>query len=149
MEDLGRAALKQASKSRTRQNGRSGTNPNTIASVSAGNNATTEEGITDNAIETATAVCKAQVDPRDPSGGVQDKITPSESAPSLIDCLSPELSLSNGYDPSISPDWLNFDAAFENFDAVLGNSGADISMELLRPFNFEDFGAFGLPESGV
>lgn len=31
-------------------------------------------------------------------------------------------------------DWLNFDAAFENMDALLGSSGADLCMELLRPF---------------
>lgn len=53
------------------------------------------------------------------------------------------LSATMGLDPSISPDWLNFDTAFENFDAVLGSSGADVSMELLRPFNFDDFGSYG------
>ena len=47
-----------------------------------------------------------------------------------------------GLDPSISPDWLNFDTAFENFDAVLGSSGADVSYELLKPFNFDDFGSY-------
>jgi hypothetical protein len=60
--------------------------------------------------------------------------------------LEPDLSLPPILDAQISPDWLNFDQAFENFDTVLGSSGADQSMELLRPFNFEDFGSFGLPE---
>lgn len=36
-----------------------------------------------------------------------------------------------------SPDWLNFDNAFENIDTLLGSSGADLSNELLKPFNHE------------
>ncbi|KAL0265022.1 hypothetical protein SLS55_000979 [Diplodia seriata] len=40
-----------------------------------------------------------------------------------------------------SPDWLNFDNAFENMDTLLGSSGADLSSELLRGFNWE-FGEF-------
>lgn len=36
-----------------------------------------------------------------------------------------------------SPDWLNFDAAFENFEGLLGSSGADLSNELFRPLNYE------------
>jgi hypothetical protein len=36
-----------------------------------------------------------------------------------------------------SPDWLNFDNAFENMDMLLGSSGADLSMELLRPFSYD------------
>jgi hypothetical protein len=49
--------------------------------------------------------------------------------------------------PNISPDWLNFDTAFENFDAVLGSSGADVSMELLKPFNFDDdFGSYAFTQ---
>jgi hypothetical protein len=39
-----------------------------------------------------------------------------------------------------SPDWLNFDNAFENFDMLLGSSGADLSMEMLRPFGDGGFG---------
>jgi len=35
---------------------------------------------------------------------------------------------------------LNFDTAFENIDTLLGSSGADLSMELLAPFNYEGFG---------
>jgi len=36
-----------------------------------------------------------------------------------------------------SPDWLNFDAAFENMDLLLGSSGPDLSMELMRPFSYD------------
>jgi hypothetical protein len=36
-----------------------------------------------------------------------------------------------------SPDWLNFDAAFENFEGLLGSSGADLSNELFRPLNYD------------
>lgn len=36
-----------------------------------------------------------------------------------------------------SPDWLNFDNAFDNMDMLLGSSGADLSMELLRPFSYD------------
>jgi hypothetical protein len=39
-----------------------------------------------------------------------------------------------------SPDWLNFDNAFENFESLLGSSGADLSNELFRPLGYE--GAF-------
>jgi hypothetical protein len=63
-----------------------------------------------------------------------------ETTASTPSRLSPPL----GFDTTVSPDWLNFDAAFENFDAVLGSSGADLSMELLRPLNFEDFGLHNL-----
>lgn len=40
-----------------------------------------------------------------------------------------------------SPDWLNFDNAFENIDTLMGSSGADLSSELLRSFNW-DLGEF-------
>ena len=36
-----------------------------------------------------------------------------------------------------SPDWLNFDAAFENFEGLLGSSGADLSNELFKPLNYD------------
>ena len=39
-----------------------------------------------------------------------------------------------------SPDWLNFDTAFENFEGLLGSSGADLSNELFKPLGYE--GAF-------
>ncbi|KAF2747364.1 hypothetical protein M011DRAFT_443944 [Sporormia fimetaria CBS 119925] len=38
---------------------------------------------------------------------------------------------------SPAEDWLNFDAAFENFEGLLGSSGADLSNELFRPLNYE------------
>jgi hypothetical protein len=38
-----------------------------------------------------------------------------------------------------SPDWLNFDAAFENFEGLLGSSGADLSNELFKPLGYEAF----------
>jgi hypothetical protein len=41
-----------------------------------------------------------------------------------------------------SPDWLNFDAAFENFVGLLGSSGADLSNELFRPLGYETFEGF-------
>jgi hypothetical protein len=41
-----------------------------------------------------------------------------------------------------SPDWLNFDAAFENFEGLLGSSGADLSNELFRPLGYEGFDEF-------
>ncbi|KAK3065633.1 hypothetical protein LTS18_002593, partial [Coniosporium uncinatum] len=37
-------------------------------------------------------------------------------------------------------DWFNVDAAFENMDALLGSSGADLSIELLRPFYLDPEG---------
>jgi len=42
-----------------------------------------------------------------------------------------------GFELISSPDWLNFDNAFENMDTLLGSSGADLSMELLRPFSYD------------
>jgi hypothetical protein len=41
-----------------------------------------------------------------------------------------------------SPDWLNFDAAFENFEGLLGSSGADLSNELFKPLNYETLEGF-------
>ncbi|KAF2872111.1 fungal-specific transcription factor domain-containing protein [Massariosphaeria phaeospora] len=49
----------------------------------------------------------------------------------------------SGFDFSdASPDWLNFDAAFENFEGLLGSSGADLSNELFRPLNYDAFEGF-------
>jgi hypothetical protein len=48
-----------------------------------------------------------------------------------------------GFDFSeASPDWLNFDAAFENFEGLLGSSGADLSIELFRPLHYEGLDEF-------
>lgn len=44
--------------------------------------------------------------------------------------------------PDASPDWLNFDTAFENFEGLLGSSGADLSNELFRPLNYESLDGF-------
>ena len=53
-----------------------------------------------------------------------------------------------GFDFSeASPDWLNFDAAFENFEGLLGSSGADFSNELFRPLNYETLDGFLDPAS--
>ena len=41
-----------------------------------------------------------------------------------------------------SPDWLNFDTAFENFEGLLGSSGADLSNELFRPLNYENLDGY-------
>ncbi|KAF1828686.1 hypothetical protein BDW02DRAFT_562625 [Decorospora gaudefroyi] len=41
-----------------------------------------------------------------------------------------------------SPDWLNFDTAFENFEGLLGSSGADLSNELFKPFNYDTLEGF-------
>ncbi|KAF2645130.1 hypothetical protein P280DRAFT_496214 [Massarina eburnea CBS 473.64] len=51
-----------------------------------------------------------------------------------------------GFDFSdASPDWLNFDTAFENFEGLLGSSGADLSNELFRPLGYDglDWGVEG------
>ncbi|KAF2262779.1 hypothetical protein CC78DRAFT_569513 [Lojkania enalia] len=36
-----------------------------------------------------------------------------------------------------SQDWMSFDAAFENFEGLLGSSGAELSNDLFRPLNYE------------
>jgi hypothetical protein len=41
-----------------------------------------------------------------------------------------------------SPDWLNFDTAFENFEGLLGSSGADLSNELFRPLGYDALDGF-------
>lgn len=41
-----------------------------------------------------------------------------------------------------SPDWLNFDTAFENFEGLLGSSGADLSNELFRPLGYDSLDGF-------
>jgi len=45
----------------------------------------------------------------------------------------------SGMNMNASPDWLNFDNAFENMDMLLGSSGADLSMELWRPFSYDSW----------
>lgn len=41
-----------------------------------------------------------------------------------------------------SSNWLSFDNAFENIDTLLGSAGADLSNELLKPFNYEGLDFF-------
>lgn len=41
-----------------------------------------------------------------------------------------------------SPDWYNFDNAFENFEGLLGSSGADLSNELFRPLGYDALDGF-------
>lgn len=46
-----------------------------------------------------------------------------------------------------SPDWLNFDTAFENFEGLLGSSGADLSNELFRPLGYDAFEGYMDPSA--
>ncbi|KAK8157100.1 fungal-specific transcription factor domain-containing protein [Phyllosticta citrichinensis] len=46
-------------------------------------------------------------------------------------------SLGSGEFSNESPDWLNFDNAFENMDTLLGSGGADLSTELLRGLDWD------------
>ncbi|CAI6340031.1 unnamed protein product [Periconia digitata] len=50
--------------------------------------------------------------------------------------------------PDASPDWLNFDTAFENFEGLLGSSGADLSHELFRPLGYEGLEGVWLEHGG-
>ncbi|KAK7537654.1 fungal-specific transcription factor domain-containing protein [Phyllosticta citricarpa] len=49
---------------------------------------------------------------------------------------TPASSLSGEFNNE-SPDWLNFDNAFENMDTLLGSGGADLSTELLRGLDWD------------
>lgn len=155
MEDLGRAALRQASKplNPTEASHRRETGQAAPQSQSQSQSATTisqpvggtgvDYAATNGGRESSTTVRphEALTDTLLSGGtGIND----SDMNAQLPNEYEPGLSLP-GFDAHLSPDWLNFDAAFENFDAVLGSSGADLSMELLRPLNFEDFGAYGFP----
>lgn len=133
MADLGRAALKKASKASTSISAQSAQHdrhtipaapmrPITSSLNNPANLAISELQQPFGARENGTG----QVSSRFPESMVS---TPSAQSPAL------------GFETTVSPDWLNFDTAFENFDAVLGSSGADLSMELLRPFNFGDVGS--------
>lgn len=145
MEDLGRAALKQASKPRNPQK--------------ASNRTAMGRTVSQNAISVSEPVSGTGADFAANGAENSSTLIPrsttrllSDDSNTVVD-IDPEVQFPNRIEPNLSfppgvdaPDWLNFDAAFENFDAVLGSSGADLSMELLRPFNFEDFGAFGFPD---
>lgn len=129
MADLGRAALKKASK---------GPASMSVPSVQQDRSAIPVDAIrpiTSSLNNLPNIASPEQQQPfatRDNgTGQVSNRL--SESMVSSPSTQSPAL----GFETMVSPDWLNFDTAFENFDAVLGSSGADLSMELLRPFNFE------------
>ncbi|KAF1813036.1 hypothetical protein P152DRAFT_336219 [Eremomyces bilateralis CBS 781.70] len=67
---------------------------------------------------------------------------PNFSATPTMSPLTPQLGTAT-MDLTDSLDWLNFDNCFDNMDTLLGSSGADMSMEMLRPF---DDGGLGLLE---
>jgi hypothetical protein len=143
MADLGNAALKKASKP-DKSADQEARRTSIAASV---NTARKEEdtiptnGVQNHTTHTLDTVPIPATLPLDAASGTLPMV-PILPFPNDLD----DASFPPTLDSHISPDWLNFDAAFENFDAVLGSSGADQSMELLRPFNFEDFGSFGFPE---
>lgn len=136
MADLGRAALNKASK---------------VPAVAP----THSSGAEKNGQlmpETAMISITSSLDHNIESSGQQQPFLNQENGTRQASNLFPESLVSTptrfspalGFENTVSPDWLNFDTAFENFDAVLGSSGADLSMELLRPFNFEAFGSHDL-----
>lgn len=139
MADLGRAALNKASKAAGPAVGQNGTHQD---GQMIQNNTTTlqasSHNISNNTLSSGQLrpLATRENSTRETSNHFPDSMvsTPTEKSPGL------------GLESIVSPDWLNFDTAFENFDAVLGSSGADLSMELLRPFNFEDFGSQDLAE---
>jgi hypothetical protein len=139
MADLGRAALKKASKG-TPVQGNNSLSGQVRREPKTGLDLEPTTQFSDNATSTSTGVVESQIDtPEVGAMAEQSNLVPEISA-------TPQASVSPvlGFDATVSSDWLNFDTAFENFDAVLGSSGADLSMELLRPFNFEDFGLGGV-----
>jgi hypothetical protein len=133
MADLGRAALKKASAGADKDNGRK-QNSATDAVI-----ASTDANVQVEHIPAPTIDIPAGLDAN------ANALFASNQTPVDLGTMNNDLTATIGLDPSISPDWFNFDTAFENFDAVLGSSGADVSMELLRPFNFDDFGSYELP----
>jgi len=151
LADLGRAALKQASKPTS---GVAGTwKPSSSSQVAT-------EGSDDanrapQGARESTCVDDSGTSGTNPPGTaplmgiipeLSTAIVPADLNPLFPTSMEqPEMPLSAGFETHVSPNWLNFDAAFENFDAVLGSSGADLSMELLKPFNFEDFASFDFP----
>lgn len=128
MADLGRAALKKASSgSETAQQRRQSSASNGVHPRRAASARSESQPIVAGNIPA-------------PAAAVNFSTTTTSQTPAGISTIGDNLTSTIGLDPTISPDWLNFDTAFENFDAVLGSSGADVSMDLLRPFHFDDFG---------
>jgi hypothetical protein len=139
MADLGRAALKKASNGRDKQkdgsrapNEQNGANSSAASTVPPSFTESSLAHVPDYRAQRASLT----------SAPIPAPALPTPEMSGIGNNMTPPVSL----DPSISPDWLNFDTAFENFDAVLGSSGADLSMELLRPFNFEEFGSYEFPK---
>ncbi|TLD37211.1 fungal specific transcription factor [Venturia nashicola] len=124
MADLGRAALKKASKA--------------SSSMSTPSAQQDKNAMPAAAMGLIASSLNSSVDAASP--GQQQPLASRENGTIPMSSLLPESVVSPAlrFETTVSPDWLNFDTAFENFDAVLGSSGADLSMELLRPFNFED-----------
>jgi hypothetical protein len=148
MADLGNAALKKASKPRQIDKAKDKEDGATSAGVldSANKIQTVEGATTRNGNGTAADIplVTTPISTDFPLDTTTEPL-PINSALDFSNGLDQDISLPSDMNAHISPDWLNFDAAFEKFDTVLGGSGADQSMELLRAFNFEDFGSFGFP----
>ena len=132
MADLGRAALKKASSGRENGEARK------QKTVGEDSNADVDKNAPEQTIQSTTAIL-----PRETNEITSIALPDATQLAPDLTSISGNLTTPMGLDASISPDWLNFDTAFENFDAVLGSSGADVSMELLRPFNFDEFGSYG------
>ncbi|OCK86246.1 hypothetical protein K432DRAFT_285060 [Lepidopterella palustris CBS 459.81] len=135
MADLGMAALSNADRgNRTKASG-------TISRVASPSNTTHNS---------AQPSQTTQVNPIDPR--LQDQQAPTPLSNFDLEALSQipgqhpisseraEQCPLNDFDFSdSSPDWLNFDTAFENMDTLLGSSGADLSNELFKSFNYDSF----------
>lgn len=123
MADLGRAALKKASKASSSMSAPSVQHDKHATSTAAmGSMSSLNSPVNIASPEQQQPFASRENGARQ----ITSRLSGSMASPAL------------GFETIVSPDWLNFDTAFENFDAVLGGSGADLSMELLRPFNFED-----------
>jgi hypothetical protein len=131
MADLGRAALKKASAGGVQNQGQKLSITKDDTDIAQDTNAQLE----------VLALHSSNADSGLAANTNEPVVVPSQ-IPSDMGTIGSALTPTMGIDPSISPDWLNFDTAFENFDAVLGSSGADVSMDLLRPFNFDDFRSY-------
>ncbi|KAF2432812.1 hypothetical protein EJ08DRAFT_584845 [Tothia fuscella] len=149
MADLGNAALKQACKpaaGKKKSGTKDGVNLDAQKAVTVTAN---DRGPAPGSGSTAASL--AVLSGYNPETGKSTAL--SDFSPTLEPTFQMQTGLEGlpplptSFNTQLSPDWMNFDVAFENFDAVLGNSGSDLSMELLRPFNFEDFGAFEYPST--
>ncbi|OJD28688.1 fungal specific transcription factor [Diplodia corticola] len=71
------------------------------------------------------------------AGGQPQHAVSSERSEQTRMTTATTASTAADFNSNESPDWLNFDNAFENMDTLLGSSGADLSNELLRGFNWD------------